>query len=109
MRWLKIVTYGFYISMILWASGMVTSILIDNVDLSDIPVLDQFLLLKCGSEVLTDVLQQIIDRGVDFNDKHYLFYTSSTGQMKEKTITLVEENYWIENKYCYTRSMIVPM
>lgn len=70
-----------------------------NVDLSDIPVLDQFLLLKCGSEVLTDVLQQIIDRGVDFNDKHYLFYTSSTGQMKEKTITLVEENYWIENKY----------
>ena len=70
-----------------------------NIDLSDIPVLDQFLLLKCGSEVLTDVLQQIIDRGVDFNDKHYLFYTSSTGQMKEKTITLVEENYWIENKY----------
>ena len=30
MRWLKIVTYGFYISMILWVSGMVTSILIDN-------------------------------------------------------------------------------
>lgn len=70
-----------------------------NVDLSDVPVLEQFLLLKCGSEVLTDVLQQIIDRGVDFNDKHYLFYTSSTGQMKEKTITLVEENYWMKNEY----------
>lgn len=37
-----------------------------NVDLSDVPVLEQFLLLKCGSEVLTGVLQQIIDRGVDF-------------------------------------------
>ena len=72
-----------------------------NVDLSDIPVLDQFLLLKCGSEVLTGVLQQIIDRGVDFNDKHYLFYTSSTGQMKEKTITLVEENYWMKNEYVF--------
>lgn len=30
MLWLKIVTYGFYMSMILWASGMVTSILIDD-------------------------------------------------------------------------------
>lgn len=30
MRWLKIVTYGFYMSMILWVSGMVTSILIDG-------------------------------------------------------------------------------
>lgn len=30
MLWLKIVTYGFYMSMILWVSGMVTSILIDN-------------------------------------------------------------------------------
>lgn len=70
-----------------------------NIDLSDVPVLDQFLLLKCGSEALTNVLQQIISRGIDFNDKHYLFYTSSTGQMKEKIITLVEENYWIENEY----------
>lgn len=43
-----------------------------NADLSDIPVLDQFLLLKCGSEVLTDVMQQIIDRGVDFNDNYRL-------------------------------------
>lgn len=30
MRWSKIVTYGFYISLILWGSGMVTSILIDD-------------------------------------------------------------------------------
>lgn len=30
MRWLKIVTYGFYMSMILWISGMVTSILMDD-------------------------------------------------------------------------------
>ena len=30
MLWLKIVTYGFYMSMILWVSGMITSILIDD-------------------------------------------------------------------------------
>ena len=30
MLWLKIVTFGFYMSMILWVSGMGTSILIDD-------------------------------------------------------------------------------
>lgn len=30
MRKLKIVTYGFYISLILWGSGMVISILMDD-------------------------------------------------------------------------------
>ena len=69
-----------------------------NVDLTDVPLLSEFLLLKCGSEVLTSVLNQIIDKGVDLDDKHYLFYTSSTGQMKEKIITLVEKEYWEKNQ-----------
>lgn len=68
-----------------------------NTDLSDIPLLNQFLLLKCGSEALTGVLRQIIERGINFEGKHYIFYTSSTGQMKDSEITLVEENYWNEN------------
>lgn len=70
-----------------------------NTDLSDIPLLNEFLLLKCGSEALTDVLKQIIDRGVILEGRHYIFYTSSTGQMKDSEITLVEENYWEKNKY----------
>ena len=70
-----------------------------NADLSDIPLLNQFLLLKCGSEALTGVLRQIIERGVNLEGRHYIFYTSSTGQMKDSEITLVEENYWRENKY----------
>lgn len=70
-----------------------------NTDLSDIPLLNQFLLLKCGSEALTGVLRQIIDRGVNLEGRHYIFYTSSTGQMKDSEITLVEENYWRKNKY----------
>lgn len=69
-----------------------------NVDLTNIPLLSEFLLLKCGSEVLMGVLNQIIDRGVYLDGKHYLFYTSSTGQMKEKIITLVEEAYWKKNQ-----------
>lgn len=70
-----------------------------NTDLSEIPLLNQFLLLKCGSEALTGVLRQIIERGVNLEGRHYIFYTSSTGQMKDSEITLVEENYWRENKY----------
>lgn len=69
-----------------------------NVDLTDVPLLREFLLLKCGSKILTGVLNQIVDRGVDLDGKHYLFYTSSTGQMKEKIITLVEEEYWKKNQ-----------
>lgn len=57
-----------------------------NVDLKDIPLLDQFLLLKCGSKALTGVLNQIVERGVNLDGKHYLFYTSTTGQMKETEI-----------------------
>lgn len=55
--------------------------------------------MKCGSEALTGVLRQIIDRGVNLEGRHYIFYTSSTGQMKDSEITLVEENYWRKNKY----------
>lgn len=69
-----------------------------NVDLTDVPLLTEFLLLKCGSEILTGILSQIIDRGVNLDDKHYLFYASSTGQMKEKIITLVEKEYWKKNQ-----------
>lgn len=67
-------------------------------DLSDVPLLDQFLILKCGSEVLTYALEQIIRNGVDIEGKHYVFYTSSTGQMKNTEITLFEEHYWKDNQ-----------
>lgn len=70
-----------------------------KVDLKDIPLLNQFLLLKCGSKALTGVLNQIVERGVNLDGKHYLFYTSTTGQMKETVITLVEEKYWKKNEY----------
>ena len=69
-----------------------------NTDLSNVPLLDQFLILKCGSEVLTDVLEQIVKHGVNMEGKHYVFYTSSTGQMKDAEITLFEEQYWKDNQ-----------
>ena len=41
----------------------------------------------------------IIKNGVDMEGKHYIFYTSSTGQMKDAEITLLEEQYWKDNQY----------
>ena len=70
-----------------------------NTNLDDVPLLDQFLILKCGSETLTGVLEQVIERGVDLDGSHYVFYTSSTGQMKDAEITLFKEDYWRENQY----------
>ena len=69
-----------------------------NSDLTDVPLMGQFLILKCGSEALTDVLEQVIRNGVDMEGKHYVFYTSSTGQMKDEEITLFEEQYWKDNQ-----------
>lgn len=70
-----------------------------NADLKQVPLLNQVVILKCGSEALTGLLNQIIQRGVDIDDKHYVFYTSSTGQMKDAEITLLEEEYWKANQY----------
>ena len=70
-----------------------------NTDLTDVPLLDQFLILKCGSKALLGIMEQVIKNGVEMEGKHYIFYTSSTGQMKDAEITLLEERYWKDNQY----------
>lgn len=67
-------------------------------DLTDVPLLKQIVLLKCGSRLMDGILKQIIERGVNIDGKHYIFYTSSTGQMKDQEITLLEETFWNEHK-----------
>lgn len=68
-------------------------------NLSKVPLLKQIVLLKCTSIATKSLLEQIIDRGIDIDGKHYIFYTSSTGQMKDSEITLLEEEFWNEHKY----------
>ena len=67
-------------------------------NLLDKPLIDEIILLKCKSSAMYGILEQIIERGIDINGKHYIFFTSSTGQMKNYEITLLDENYWNENK-----------
>lgn len=67
-------------------------------DLENTPLIKEIIVLKCRSNLMTGILEQIIDRGVDVDGKHYIFFTSSTSQMKNAEITLLEESYWEKNK-----------
>lgn len=67
-------------------------------DLQDVPLIFQIVIMKCKSELMVGVLKQIIDRGVDIDGVHYVFYTSSTNQMKNAEITLLEADFWNKNK-----------
>lgn len=67
-------------------------------DLENTPLIKEIIVLKCRSNLMTGILEQIIDRGVDVDGKHYIFFTSSTSQMKNAEITLLEEFYWEKNK-----------
>lgn len=68
------------------------------IDDSEVPLVKQIVLMKCKSELMTDILNQIIDRGVVIGGVPYVFYTSSTNQMKNSEITLLEESFWKTNK-----------
>ncbi len=65
---------------------------------SDVPLVKQIVLMKCKSGLMTEILNQIISRGVEIDGVSYIFYTSSTNQMKNSEITLLEESFWNTNK-----------
>lgn len=63
-------------------------------DLSNVPLISEIMLLCCNSDTMNGILEQIIEKGVMIDGKHYIFFTSSTGQMKEREITLLDEGFW---------------
>ena len=75
----------------------------------NVPLLKEVIILKCKSNLMNGIMKQIIDRGIDIEinidaddeancNRHYVFYTSSTGQMKNSEITLIESEFWEEHK-----------
>lgn len=68
-------------------------------DLSNVPLISEIMLLCCNSDTMNGILNQIIEKGVIIDGKHYIFFTSSTGQMKEREITLLEEEFWKKHQY----------
>lgn len=41
-----------------------------------------------------DIMKQIIQNGVKIDDKEYVFYTATTGQVRNKTITLIKKEFF---------------
>lgn len=67
-------------------------------DLSDVPLIEEVVFLECKGETAKPILKQIIDRGIDIADKHFIFYSSSTGQLKDQEITLLDAKFYEDNQ-----------
>ena len=54
--------------------------------MSDVPIIEEVVFLECKGETAKPILKQIIDRGIDIAGNHFIFYSSSTGQLKDQEI-----------------------
>lgn len=71
---------------------------LEKEDLSDVPFIDKVVFLECKGKTAKPILKQIIDRGIDIAGKHFIFYSSSTGQLKDQEITLLDAKFYEDNK-----------
>lgn len=67
-------------------------------DLSDVPIIEEVVFLECKGETAKPILKQIIDRGIDIAGNHFIFYSSSTGQLKDQEITLLDAKFYEDNQ-----------
>ena len=71
---------------------------IEKDDKDSVPLIKEIMILSCKSALMSDILDQIIKDGIDIDSTHYIFYTSSTGQMKNAEITLLSQEFWDKNR-----------
>ena len=67
-------------------------------NLSNVPFIEEVVFVECKGETAKPILKQIIDRGIDIAGKHFIFYSSSTGQLKDQEITLLDAKFYKDNK-----------
>lgn len=60
------------------------------------PLVTEIVYLKTAK--LNEVLHQIIDRGLDIDGQHYIFYSSTTNQMKRGECILIKEDFYKEHE-----------
>lgn len=56
------------------------------------PLVMEIVYLKIANQNI--ILKQIIDRGLDIDGKHYIFYSSTTNQMKRGEVILINEEFY---------------
>ena len=64
----------------------------------DLPLIKEMMIIRCKSDLMSGILRQIVENGIVIDDTEYIFYTSSTGQMKECEITIVSKKFWETNQ-----------
>ena len=57
-----------------------------------VPLVMEIVYLKTDKQNM--ILKQIIDRGLDIGDKHYIFFSSTTNQMKRGESILISEEFY---------------
>ena len=67
-------------------------------DKDTVPLIKEIVILSCKSDLMSGILDQIIKDGIDIDGTHYIFYTSSTSQMKNAEIALLSQEFWDKNR-----------
>lgn len=62
----------------------------------EFPLVMEIVYMKIAYQSI--VFKQILERGLMIADKKYVFYTSTTNQMKRGEFVLVEEDFWEKSK-----------
>ena len=63
--------------------------------LDDFPLIMEIVYMKIANQTL--IFKQILDRGLLIDDKKYVFYSSTTNQMKNGEFVLLEEDFYKKN------------
>lgn len=56
------------------------------------PLIKEVVYMKIDEQL--EIFYQILQRGIDIDGRHYIFYTSTTNQMKKGEFILMEENFY---------------
>ncbi|MCM1059645.1 MAG: hypothetical protein NC452_05070 [Eubacterium sp.] len=61
----------------------------------DCPLLDEIVFLEINHN---EILKQIIDKGLYIGGKEYIFFTATTGQVRNSTVTLLKKDFYEKHR-----------
>ena len=73
-------------------------------NLDSFPLIMDIVYMKIAYQ--TSIFSQILDRGLLIDDKKYVFFTSTTSQMKDSEFVLVQEDFYNNNQNRNCLSML---
>lgn len=62
---------------------------------AEFQLLDEIVYMKIHNN---EIMKQIIEKGLEIASEDYIFYTATTGQVRDKTITLIKKEFFKNHK-----------